>query len=512
VTAASGTERGWLCDTGKVTDACQPESRPGAGPIPLTAAEIAAVTGGQLALACERPISGVSVDSRLVRPGNLFVALRGERTDGHRFIGAALGLGAAALLVSELADGNADLARGAASVIVVPDTLLGLHAVAAAWRRRFSPLVVGVTGSIAKTSTKEAIAAVLAGRFVTLKSEGNANNEIGLPLTVLRMGPEHEAAVLEMGMYVGGEIAQLAAIARPKIGVVTAVRGVHLSRIGSIEAVERAKGELLEALPADGVAVLNADDPRVVGMGDRTAARALTYGFATDADVRAEDVVAAGLDGMRFTLVTPAGRVRTASPALGRHGVHNGLAAAAVGIAAGLDLDLIAAGLRGGWHAPHRDQIVRAGSLTILDDSYNASPASMIAALELLATLPGRHVAVLGEMRELGEAHDRGHREVGAAAAGLADVVVVVGEGAAGIAAGAASLGEAVVAVPDRDAALAVLREILRPGDAILVKASRGAELESLVESLAGGWGSWVDGAAPGSGPAASIGAVEDDR
>ncbi len=512
MTAASGTERGWLCDTGKVTDACQPESRPGAGPIPLTAAEIAAVTGGQLALACERPISGVSVDSRLVRPGNLFVALRGERTDGHRFIGAALGLGAAALLVSELADGNADLARGAASVIVVPDTLLGLHAVAAAWRRRFSPLVVGVTGSIAKTSTKEAIAAVLAGRFVTLKSEGNANNEIGLPLTVLRMGPEHEAAVLEMGMYVGGEIAQLAAIARPKIGVVTAVRGVHLSRIGSIEAVERAKGELLEALPADGVAVLNADDPRVVGMGDRTAARALTYGFATDADVRAEDVVAAGLDGMRFTLVTPAGRVRTASPALGRHGVHNGLAAAAVGIAAGLDLDLIAAGLRGGWHAPHRDQIVRAGSLTILDDSYNASPASMIAALELLATLPGRHVAVLGEMRELGEAHDRGHREVGAAAAGLADVVVVVGEGAAGIAAGAASLGEAVVAVPDRDAALAVLREILRPGDAILVKASRGAELESLVESLAGGWGSWVDGAAPGSGPAASIGAVEDDR
>ena len=155
---------------------------------------------------------------------------------------------------------------------------------------------------------------------------------------------------------------------------------------------------------------------------------------------------------------------------------------------------------------------MRAGSLTILDDSYNASPASMIAALELLATLPGRHVAVLGEMLELGEAHDRGHREVGAAAAGLADVVVVVGEGAAGIAAGAASLGEAVVAVPDRDAALAVLREMLRPGDAVLVKASRGAELELIVESLAADRGSWVDGVASGSGPAASSGAVEDDR
>jgi len=512
VTAASGTERGWLCDTGKVTEARQPESRPGAGPIPLTAAEIAAVTGGQLVLACARPISGVAVDSRLVRPGNLFVALPGERTDGHRFIAAALAHGAAALLVSEFPDESAGLARGAASAIVVPDTLLGLHLVAAAWRRRFSPLVIGVTGSIAKTSTKEAVATVLAERFVTLKSEGNANNEIGLPLTLLRLGPEHEAAVLEMGMYVGGEIAELAAIARPAIGVVTAVREVHLSRIGSIEAVERAKGELVEALPAGGVAVLNADDPRVVRMRDRTAARALTYGFAPAADVRAEDVVAAGLDGMCLTLVTPVGRVRIAIPALGRHGVHNGLAAAAVGIAAGLDLDLIAKGLRRGWGAPHRDQIVRAGSLTILDDSYNASPASMIAALELLATLPGRHVAVLGEMRELGEAHDRSHREVGAAAAGLADVIVVVGQEAAGIVAGAASLGEAVVAVPDRDAAIAVLREILRPGDAVLVKASRGAELESIVESLAADRGSWAGDAAAGSGPAASSGAVEDDR
>jgi len=189
--------------------------------------------------------------------------------------------------------------------------------VATAWRNRFSPLVVGVTGSIAKTSTKEAIAAVLAERFVTLKSEGNQNNEVGLPLTVLRLGPEHEAAVLEMGMYVGGEIAQLTAIARPMIGVVTAVREVHLSRIGTIDAVERAKGELIEALPADGVAVLNADDPRVLRMRDRTTAVTLTYGFAASADIRAEDVVAAGLDGMRFVLITPSGRIDVAIPVLG---------------------------------------------------------------------------------------------------------------------------------------------------------------------------------------------------
>jgi UDP-N-acetylmuramoyl-tripeptide--D-alanyl-D-alanine ligase len=180
-------------------------------------------------------------------------------------------------------------------------------------------------------------------------------------------------------------------------------------------------------------------------------------------------------------------------------------------LAAGLDLDLIAAGLRSGWHAPHRDEIVRAGSLTILDDSYNASPASMLAALELLATLPGRHVAVLGEMRELGEANDRGHREVGAAAAGLAEVIVVVGEGAAAIAAGAASLGGTVVTVADRDAAVAALREILRPGDAVLVKASRGAELDRIVESLVGSWGSWVAGAADGTDPLRRMDA-EDDR
>ena len=487
MTGGSRTERHWLCDTDKVTDARHPEPRLGARPLTLTAAELAAATGGRLVHSSDRQIRGGAVDSRLVRPGNLFVALGGERTDGHRFLRAAVDAGATALLVNDLPSETADLAgEGGPTIVAVPDTLLGLHAVAAAWRARFSPLVVGVTGSIAKTSTKEAIAAVLAERFVTLKSEGNANNEVGLPLTVLRLGPEHEAVVLEMGMYVSGEIAQLAAIARPKIGVVTAVREVHLSRIGSIDAVERAKAELVEALPEDGVAVLNADDPLVLRMRGRTAARALSYGFAADAEVRAEEVVSAGLDGMSFTLVSPTGRVAASTPALGRHGVYNGLAAAAVGLAAGLDLDLIVAGLRRGWRAPHRDQILRAGGLTVLDDSYNASPASMIAALELLASLPGRHVAVLGVMRELGAAHERGHRSVGSAAAGLADVVVVVGEEASGIAAGAASLGEAVVPVADREAALAALRKLLRPGDVVLVKASRGAEFEWIVESLMG--------------------------
>jgi UDP-N-acetylmuramoyl-tripeptide--D-alanyl-D-alanine ligase len=197
---------------------------------------------------------------------------------------------------------------------------------------------------------------------------------------------------------------------------------------------------------------------------------------------------------MTFTLIAPGGAVRVATPALGRHGVHNGLAAAAVGVAAGLDLDRIAAGLRHGWQAEHRDQLVRIPGLTILDDTYNASPDSMLAALELLSTLPGRHVAVLGEMLELGDAHERGHLEVGVAAAALVDQLIVVGRGAAGIAAGAARLGDGAVLVPDREAALEVLRQRLRPGDAVLVKASRGAALEWVVASLQTGFGGWTAG------------------
>lgn len=478
-----------MCDTERVTDTRQPELRPGAGPLALSCSDIAEATGGTIVRASSRGIRGAAVDSRKIEPGNLFVALPGEHTDGHRFLGTAVDAGAACLLVRDGADLAAVQADNHAAtsdfaIVSVPDTLLGLHAVAARWRRRFDPLVVGVTGSIAKTSTKEAIAAVLSRRYRTLKSEGNANNEIGLPLTVLRMGPEHEAAVLEMGMYVGGEIAALADIGLPKIGVVTAVLGVHLSRIGTIDAVEKAKGELVEALPADGVAVLNADDERVRRMRARTVARTITYGFGAGADVRAENVTAAGVDGMRFRLATPLGSADVATPALGRHGVHNGLAAAATGIAAGLRLEEIVAGLEAGWHADHRDRLVRTRDLTILDDTYNASPASMLAALGLLASLPGRHVAVLGEMRELGEAHEEGHVQVGAAAAKVLDRLVVVGAEAAGIVRGAAALGDRVRLVPDREAAVEALRASLEPGDTVLVKASRGVALEWVVERL----------------------------
>jgi UDP-N-acetylmuramoyl-tripeptide--D-alanyl-D-alanine ligase len=456
----------------------------------MSAAELARLTGGRLLRASDRPIRGGAVDSRLVKPGNVFVALPGERTDGHHFLTAAVTAGAAGLLVTQSPDPAALGDLGEVTIVVVRDGLQALGALAAGWRRGFDPLVVGVTGSIAKTSTKEAIAAVLSQRFVTLRSEGNQNNEIGLPLTLLRLGPEHQAAVLEMGMYVGGEIAELAAMGRPRIGVVTAVQPVHLSRIGSLEAVERAKGELVEALPATGTAVLNADDPRVARMAERTAARTLTYGFDPAADVGADRAESAGTSGMRFVLRGPGGARRAvATPALGRHGIHNGLAAAAVGFAAGLSLDELTAGLAAGWSAPHRDQLIQAGDVTILDDSYNASPGSVLAALELLADLPStRRVAVLGEMLELGDAHEAGHADVGRMAAGVAELLVVVGEGAAPLAEAALEAGlpaDRILRAPDAEAALDVLVPRLRAGDVVLVKASRGIGLDLLVERLA---------------------------
>jgi UDP-N-acetylmuramoyl-tripeptide--D-alanyl-D-alanine ligase len=455
----------------------------------FTADELAEVTGGTLVRRSDRPIRGAAVDSRLVQPDQLFVALPGERTDGHRFLPQAAAAGAGALVVTELPD---DLsALGDVTLLKVADGLVALHRIAAAWRRRFSPtVVVGVTGSIAKTSTKEAIAAVLGVRFGTLKNEGNLNNEIGLPMTVLRMTAEHEAVVLEMGMYVGGEIRELARIGRPGIGVVTAVQPVHLSRIGTIEAIENAKAELVEELPAandGGVAVLNADDERVRRMARRTRARSLSYGFADDADVRASAVESAGVDGMSFDLRTPIGERRVAIPALGRLSVHNAAAASAVGVAAGLSLAQVADGLAIGWGAPHRAQPIRLGDVTIVDDSYNASPASVTAALELLADLPGRRIAVLGEMLELGEGGEAGHRAVGTAAASLVDLLVVVGEGARPIAEAASSAGlanERVVVAPDRERARDQLLDRFLPGDVVLVKASRGIELDRLVDDL----------------------------
>ncbi len=459
----------------------------------FTAADLRRLTRGRLLRTSARPIRGAAVDSRLIGRDQIFVALPGERTDGHRFLAEAAVAGAAALVVSRPVPEAVLDALGDVTVLAVPDGLVALGALAAGWRARFDPLVVGITGSIAKTSTKEAVATVLGTTYRTLRSEGNQNNEIGLPLTLLRLGRDHRAVVLEMGMYAGGDIADLARMARPRIGVVTAVHGVHMSRLGSLAAIERAKGELVEALPSDGVAVLNHDDRRVRRMMERTAARVLTYGLGADADVGADDVASAGFDGMRFTLRLPPARggrpvrLPTRIPGLGKLSVHNALAAAAVGHAAGIDPPKIVHALAGGWSAAHRGQVLRLGGVALIDDAYNASPPSVIAALDLLAGLPGRRVAVLGEMLELGKGAAAGHREVGTAAAATCDLLVVVGAAAAGIAAGARAGGldpSRILEARDRDAALDLLRSRLRDGDIVLVKASRGVELDLLVEAL----------------------------
>jgi UDP-N-acetylmuramoyl-tripeptide--D-alanyl-D-alanine ligase len=483
-----------------VTTSCatlEPVTNHGGSPA-LSAEDLAAATGGTLVRWSARSVRGGAVDSRRVTPGCLFVALAGERTDGHRFLAAAVAADAAALLVERAPDPGAGeppyAELGDVTIVRVPEALRAMHAVAAAWRRRFDPLVVGVTGSIAKTSTKEAVAGVLARRFETLRTEGNENNEVGMPLTVLRLGPEHAAAVLEMGMYTGGEIRDLAAIGLPRIGIVTAVQPVHLSRIGSIEAIEDAKAELVEALPAardGGVAILNADDPRVLRMASRTHAHVMTYGFDASAEVRAENTESAGFHGMRFRLVTSGGTADASIPALGRLAVHNALAAAAAGLAAGMTLGEILPGLAAASTAPHRSAVVRAGGVTIVDDAYNASPGSMAAALELLAGLPGRHVAILGEMRELGSEHDAGHRAVGAVAGRVLELLVVVdgqaGGAAAALAEAALEAGlpaGALVTVPDVTAAVTALAGRLVAGDVVLVKASRGVELERAADGL----------------------------
>jgi UDP-N-acetylmuramoyl-tripeptide--D-alanyl-D-alanine ligase len=438
-----------------------------------------------------RTVRGGAVDSRLVRPGVAFFALPGARTDGHRFLADALDAGAAALVVSDPVAAGAVEAQAAArdaTIVLVTDTGAALRAAAGAWRDLFQPLTVGVTGSLAKTSTKEVVADVLAERWDVLRTEGNRNNEVGLPLTLLDLGPEHGAAVLEMGLYVPGDIALLCGIARPSMGVVTAVRGVHLSRAGSLDAIVAGKRELVEALPADGVAILNADDPLVAAMATATPARVLGYGFGTGADVTAREVTSLGVAGMRFRLCLPDGDESPVTmPALGRHSVHNGLAAAAVGHAAGLDAASIVRGLARGSRAPHRTTLVETHRWRVLDDSYNAAPDSMAAALEVLASLPGRRVAVLGEMLELGDGSVEAHRAVGRLVPACADRLVAVGEGAGDIATGAieAGMDPAMVArVADRDAARDLLLADGTAGDAILVKASRGAALDELVEAL----------------------------
>ena len=422
------------------------------------------------------------VDSRKARRGDLFVALKGEHVDGHDFVADALQRGASGAIVERAIDLEI-------SQYVVPHALIALQNIARVHRASRTKLkVIGVTGSVGKTTTKELIAAVLATRYPLFKNEGNLNSEIGLPLVLLELTTRHRRAVLEMGMWALGEIALLCDIAQPEIGVVTNVGPSHMERLGSIEAITDAKSELVESLPRDGAAVLNHDDARVLDMQTRGDANIITFGLSPDADVRAEDIESHGLAGVRFTLVHGDERVAVYSRLPGRAMVHNALAAAATGLVDGFELDDIATALSEAQIATRLVAHAGVNGSTIIDDTYNASPASMLAALDLLGEVPGRKYAVLGDMRELGSAEREGHTDVGRRAAEVADVIFAVGDLGRWIGDAAIHAGHPDVHIVIDKAEIApILLPQLAPGDVVLLKASRALALETVRDELSEG-------------------------
>ena len=473
----------------------------------LNLADLVEGLTGQRPPNLQQKLTDVVIDSRQARPGSLFVALKGEREDGHDFIADAFERGAVAAIVErELEVGSWKLEVGQTPFqvpisnlqspisnlqypvcFIVKDSLKALQQLAAYWRGKHTPRVVGITGSVGKTTTKEGVYGVLSQRFRTLKCEGSYNNEIGLPLSLLRLEPSHERAVLEMGMYDIGEIAELATIARPHIGVVTNVGPTHLERLGTIERIAQAKTELVEALPRDGVAILNGDDPWVRQMATKTQARVFYYGLDKTCDLWANHIESQGLEGIRFRFHYGREATHAKVRMLGRHSVHTALAAAAVGLVEGQSWEEIIDGLRG---AAQLRLLVVPGlqGTTILDDTYNASPTSTIAALNLLEELDGRKIAVLGDMLELGAFEEEGHRKVGRRAMDVVAVLITVGRRGRLIAQEALACGigeEKVFIRENNEEAIACLREIIAPGDIILVKGSRGMKMEEIVTALA---------------------------
>ena len=440
--------------------------------------------------------SGASIDTRSLEAGSLFIAIRGVRHDAHEFLDAALAAGATGLLVEHGRSLPAGL-RGDLCVLAVEDTTRALGDLASGHRSGHAGPLVAITGSSGKTTTKEMCAAVLAAAGTCLKTEGNLNNEFGLPLTLLRREEGHQRVVVELGMNHRGEIARLAAIARPNVGVVTNVGTAHIEFLGSRENIAAEKGDLLAALPADGVAVLNADDPQVLDQSSRSAARVVFFGHAPEAHVRAEHPRVAG-SGFAFLLCAPQGRIEVEVAGLGETTCSNALAAAAAALAAGVELPAIAEGLAAYRPVPGRLQPIElSGGGLLIDDSYNANPQSMEVALRILARLaagqPGGDtrrlgVAILGDMGELGEASAEAHRETGRLAATLGiDRIFAVGEQAETIAAGATERGmdpAHVFAADSWEKTTERLDRELHGGERVLVKGSRAMRMERIVEHL----------------------------
>lgn len=452
-----------------------------------------------------------AIDSRQVKPGSLFIALPGEHHDGHDYVGEAFQAGAGYALVScdlssqfpvldlrnpllsdELSDRLSKL-EGAFCIQVI-DPLKALQQVAKFWRGKLKVQVIGITGSVGKSTTKEVVAEVLSQRYYTLKNKGNLNNEIGLPLTMLSLTKAHERAVLEMGFYVPGEIKLLCDLATPRIGVVTNIGTVHASRAGSQDEIARGKSELVQSLPEDGFAILNYDDPLVRKMADQTQAHVFFYGME-DAmvDLWADDVESLGLEGIRFLMHyrqqknRPAEVLQLRVPLIGRHSVQTVLRAAAVGLVDGLTWQEIVSGLRSASNELRLIAVRTKNGALILDDTYNASPESMLAALNLLNDLVGRKVAVLGDMLELGQYEERGHMMVGIRAAEVVDELVTLGERGQIIAQAAMDAGlpaNKITILDQVEQVIQYLHPDLKPDDVVLIKGSNMMRMDRIVSAL----------------------------
>jgi len=423
--------------------------------------------------------TGYSIDSRSLQPGELFFAVKGEKMDGHDFVAQAIEKGAVAAVVSR----EKQLPEGL-PLIAVDDTLVALQTLAMCVRRLWGKPLVGVTGSAGKTTTREAIAHVLATRLKVHKSEGNFNNHFGLPLMLLKVQPEHDIAVLEMGMSHAGEITALAKIAQPEVGVVTNVAPVHLEFFDSIAGIARAKYELIESLPATGTAVLNADDDYVSQFGRDFRGKVVKYGLSPTAAIRAENIESRGEQGSAFDIVAGDQRERATLPLVGSHNVLNGLAAVAVALDRGFTLSEAVAALSSLSPADKRGQVVRLGNITVINDCYNSNPKALAAMVDALATVPAkRRIVVAGEMLELGPAGAEMHRDCGRhiAARGINLLIGVRGL-AEQMVEGAAAAGTKAEFVASADAAGEWLAKNTRDGDVVLLKASRGVKLEKALE------------------------------
>jgi len=423
-----------------------------------------------------------SIDSRTVRPGELFFAVKGERLDGHDFVAAALEKGAvAAVVCKDQSERFPDKSR----LLVVEDTLVALQTLATAVRKVWGKPLIGVTGSAGKTTTKEAIAHVLGSKRRVLKSEGNFNNHFGLPLMLLKLEPEHDLAVIEMGMSHAGEIRALAKIAQPEIGVVTNVAPVHLEFFDSIAGIARAKYELVESLPSTGTAVLNADDEYVSQFGRDFRGKVIKYGIRSTADVRAENMQSRGAEGSEFDIVAAGTREHAALALVGEHNILNALASVSVGLACGMKPQDSVAALATFAAADKRGQVLQLGNITVVNDCYNSNPKALNAMVDALATMKGtRRIVVAGEMLELGPAGEEMHRESGRHIGGKnVDVLIGVRGLAQAMVEGARQTGIRAEFVATPEEAGEWLARETRDGDVVLLKASRGVKLEKALET-----------------------------